>query len=303
MPNLGAVNSSAADRCSVAHLFVVGGGADGSVPHLLDGQSAAAAGVGVDGTTDETDVLVLPVSDSYRSLTSKVVSMFEWVVTHIHFRYVLKTDDDSFVCVSRLLEMLRILPRRKLYLGVVNPAHKVISDMSKTQYERWRDPEYIRLFNRTTYAPYMQGAGYILSADLVEIVVEKARVLPTLPAVEDALIGALVEKVAEATSRPSGFRHKNRDDYAVTVCTQDTEFVLLHKLSQEELAKCKQATQRRRSAACPSGPCVCRNLGRKRKVPRKVIRSFSEAQVMAQQHAARKLGAINTFVDEDGEKL
>ena len=149
----------------------------------------------------------------------------------------------------------------------------------------------------------MQGAGYILSADLVEIVVEKARVLPTLPAVEDALIGALVEKVAEATSRPSGFRHKNRDDYAVTVCTQDTEFVLLHKLSQEELAKCKQATQRRRSAACPSGPCVCRNLGRKRKVPRKVIRSFSEAQIMAQQHAARKLGAINTFVDVDGEKL
>ena len=103
--------------------------------------------------------------------------------------------------------------------------------------------------------------------------------------------------------RPSGFRHKNRDDYAVTVCTQDTEFVLLHKLSQEELTKCRQATQRRRSAACPNGPCVCRSLGRKRKVARKVVRSFSDAQVMAQQRAARLLGSTTTFVDAQGEKL
>ena len=39
------------------------------------------------------------------------------------FKYLLKTDDDSFVCVARLLESLRLLPRTHIYLGVLNPQH------------------------------------------------------------------------------------------------------------------------------------------------------------------------------------
>ena len=146
------------------------------------------------------------------------------------------------------------------------------------QYERWQDPLYVELFNRTVYAPYMQGAGYVLSADVAAVAVRRAGALPMLPAVEDALVGTLVEGDADLTSRPTGFRHKNRDDYAVTVCAQDTEFVLLHKLGEEDLARCRAATQRRRSGACPRGPCVCRNLGRRKKPSRKVVRTFADAE-------------------------
>ena len=85
------------------------------------------------------------------------------------------------------------------------------------------------------------------------------------------------------SSRPSSFRYKNRDDYAVTVCAQDTEFVLLHKLDEEDLSRCRAATVRRRSDACPGGPCVCRNLGRKSKVARKVVRTFSDAEILQQR--------------------
>lgn len=112
---------------------------------------------------------------------------------------------------------------------------------------------------------------YILSADLAKLAARRAAALPKLPAIEDALLGTLVEDAAVPTSRPAAFRHRNRDDYAVRVCAEDTEFVLLHKLDQAELGKCRAATQRRRSAACPGGPCVCRNLGRKMKRPRKVL--------------------------------
>ena len=69
----------------------------------------------------------------------------------------------------------------------------------------------------------------------------------------------------------------------MTVCAQDTEFVLLHKLDEEDLARCRAATVRRRSEACPGGPCVCRNLGRRSKVPRKVVRTFSDAEVLQQR--------------------
>ena len=54
----------------------------------------------------------------------------------------------------RLLELLRPLPRLSLYLGVVNRNHKVIM----TQH-RWADREYVKIFNRSVYPPYMQGAG------------------------------------------------------------------------------------------------------------------------------------------------
>ena len=127
------------------------------------------------------------------------------------------------------------------------------------------------LFNRSVYAPYMQGAGYVLSADLVSSTVARAGSLAVLPTVEDALVGTLIESEAQRVSRPSSFRHKNRDDYAVSVCAEDTEFVLLHKLDETELARCHAATQRRRSERCPRGPCDCRSLGRRPRTPRRVV--------------------------------
>ena len=237
--DLGARESAASDLCSVRYVFVLGGG-KGPARML------------------RADVLELPVPDGYRQISAKVVGALRWAVGAAPFRYLLKTDDDSFVCVARLLELLRPLPRSKLYLGVINPKHNVITADTRTNYERWRDPDYVTFFNRSVYAPYMQvasnrglaascgrrslrcsmhalttpmsdfpcekGAGYILSADLAATAVARADVLPRLTAVEDALVGALVEGDAASTlSRPHAFRHKNRDDYAVTVCEEDTE--------------------------------------------------------------------------------
>ena len=140
------------------------------------------------------DVLELPVEDGYRELTHKVLGALRWAVQHTRFRYLLKTDDDSFVCVARLLEVLRPLPRERLYLGALNAHHHVITQgKAARQYERWKDPAYVALFNRSVYAPYMQGAGYVLSADLVALAAERAARLPQMPAVEDALVGTLVE--------------------------------------------------------------------------------------------------------------
>ena len=183
-PSLGAPGASPSDLCSVRHLFVVGGG-------------KSAARLGSSEQPSERDVLVLPVPDGYRQITAKVLAALKWVASHVSFKYLLKTDDDSFVCASRMLELLRTLPRRLLYLGVVNPAHKVITSGKK--YGRWRDPVYVELFNRSVYAPYMQGAGYVLSADMVAMVVRRAEALPKLPAVEDALVGTLIEGEAQPT--------------------------------------------------------------------------------------------------------
>ena len=126
----------------------------------------------------------------------------------------------------------------------------------------------------------MQGAGYVLSSDLVEHVARRAAPLPRLPAIEDALVGTLVEGHATPTNRPAAFRYKNRDEYAVTVCEKDTEFVLVHKLRLDEMQRCRLATRRRRSERCPKGPCACRSLGQKLRRPRVLVSSFQQAKEM-----------------------
>ena len=274
---LGAPGAGASALCSVAHYFVVGGGTHSA--HVREGAGAEAG-----------DVLVLPVADGYQQIVHKVIGALRWLVASVAFKFVLKTDDDSFVCAARLFELLRTTPRARAYVGVANTHHKVITDDAPTRYERWRDPEYVALFNRTVYAPYMQGAGYLLSADLAAVVVRRAAALRTLPSVEDALVGALAQPDALHISRRTAFRHKNRDDYAVTVCELDTEFVLLHKLTEEDLARCHDATQRRRSERCPRGPCTCRSLGLKLRRPKKLFASFEDA---AKAHAARQARAAN----------
>lgn len=272
---LGAAEAIASELCSMRHYFVVGGGK--RAVHLW-----------------HDDVIVLPVADGYTEIVHKVIGALRWALVHCPAKYLLKTDDDSFVCAARLIELLRTVPRERAYLGVINQHHHVITDQQRDErYERWRDREYVRLFNRTVYAPYMQGAGYVLSADLAELAVRRASALDTLPTVEDALVGTLIEAEATRLSKPTSFRHKNRDDYAVTVCEEDTEFVLLHKLDEEELARCHAATQRRRSERCPRGPCACRSLGHKPRHPRKLVSTFEQAAKLQASKRARRAGSGN----------
>lgn len=270
---LGEADASATELCSVRHYFVVG-----------DGRGAAHLW--------SDDVLVLPVEDGYQQIVHKVVGALRWALATTSFKYLLKTDDDSFVCAARLLELLRSLPREHAYLGVLNAHRKVITSATGTKQSelRWRDLEYVDLFNRSVYAPYMQGAGYILSADLAATVVHRAEALRTLPPVEDALVGTLVEGEATRFNRPSSFRYRNRDDYAMTVCEADTEFVLLHKMAEAELTRCHAATQHRRSERCPRGPCACRSLGAPPRIKRKYVTlgAFDQAHRAAKQLAASK---------------
>lgn len=251
--NLGTAGDADGTGCAVRFLFVMGGG---KRAHVW-----------------QSDMLVLPVADGYRQITQKVLVAFEWTVRHVAFKYLLKTDDDSFVCLARLLELLRPLPRLALYLGAVNRNHAVIMKR-----HRWADKEYVKIFNRTVYPPYMQGAGYVLSHDLVAIVADRGVELARRTAIEDALVGTLLESAARPRSRSVEFRHKTSSpsgrfaaDYALAVCEYDTAFVLLHKLNVAQLKACKGAIQRRRSARCPQGPCACRSLGHRPTHQRRLV--------------------------------
>ena len=100
-------------------------------------------------------------------------------------------------------------------------------------------------------------------------------------------VTTLLEDSATLVNVPSAIRHKNRGEFAVTVCEVDTEFVLVHKLSIDELRRCRLATRQRRSERCPRGPCVCATLGQTLKRKRTLVRSFEAAEEIAAERAAQ----------------
>mmetsp|Transcript_1974 Transcript_1974/g.6522 ORF Transcript_1974/g.6522 Transcript_1974/m.6522 type:complete len:246 (-) Transcript_1974:13-750(-) len=168
------------------------------------------------------------------------------------------------------------MPWHGLYLGYKNKNRSIVTRARLAQRrstdDMWEDEAYRRIFGGTQYAPYMQGAGYVLSRDLVAIAAHRAAGLPELPPIEDALIGALVGPNASITRHdPSAVRFRNTGEYATSVCESDTSFVLVHKLSIAELEACHAATAHRRSSRCPKGPCQCRSLGVRQEGRRRVL--------------------------------
>ena len=53
------------------------------------------------------DVLVLPIQETYTTLTQKVLASFVQIDRNVKFSFLLKVDDDSFVNLSTMVDELR----------------------------------------------------------------------------------------------------------------------------------------------------------------------------------------------------
>lgn len=102
--------------------------------------------------------------DNYRNLTQKLLLAMRRTVHEYNFKYLLKTDDDTYVKLNEVLadlhvyhdklEMLAGQPMPELYWGYFNGRAQV------KQVGKWKEPNY-NLGDR--YLPYALGGGYVLS--------------------------------------------------------------------------------------------------------------------------------------------
>lgn len=150
------------------------------------------------------DILILPMRDSYKNLTQKILRSFEWLQGQhefgVDFKYVLKCDDDSFVRLDSLLhelvqiELIYLKSDRgdlelinddtspylrvnwqvndiephgdlQLYWGYFNGNAKVKSS------GKWKETSWILC---DTYLPYALGGGYVLSKRLITFLAQNA---------------------------------------------------------------------------------------------------------------------------------
>lgn len=165
------------------------------------------------------DLLLLPtVSDKYQFLTEKLLASFAWLSAH-QFTHVLKCDDDSYVRVLLLMQLLSDWPRERLYAGFFDGHARPFSK------GRWQDTDW-DLCDR--YLPYALGGGYILSRDLLHHLAENRDVLRRF-ACEDVSVGAWLAPLKIHR------RHEPRFDTEFRSRGCNNQYIITHKQTPNEM--------------------------------------------------------------------
>ena len=148
------------------------------------------------------DILLGSYIDSYRNLTIKIMHGLDWVKSSCPTQYVLKTDDDVYVNTLLLHQLVNNHTQSTgVYIGLVMQTDSRLS-VIRNQDSRW----YVSLeeYPSPHYPPYASGMGYLLSADVVNQIVEVSHYLAPF-ANEDAYIGVLINNIGVVPVRSGRF--------------------------------------------------------------------------------------------------
>jgi len=175
--------------------------------------------------TEHRDLIVSRVTDSYENLGLKTISGLDWVVQYCpDAEFVLKVDDDMFVQVDKLLELVHSLllegKSQKLVVGnisrgwrpVRNPRSKYY--ITEAQYEG------------DTYPDFATGPSYLVSRAAVIPLVEEALVQKYIH-LEDVFITGVVAQTVGVTRRNTELFKNN----AVRVPARFMGCTLLHTIT------------------------------------------------------------------------
>ncbi|XP_071743230.1 beta-1,3-galactosyltransferase 6 isoform X2 [Lepeophtheirus salmonis] len=115
------------------------------------------------------DLLILPVFDTYITLTKKVLETFIQINRNVDFKYLLKVDDDSYARLPEILDELKNSNyQESLYWGYFKGTGTIF------RHGKWAEQDY-NLCDR--YLPYALGGGYVLSSNLVSFLAENSNLL------------------------------------------------------------------------------------------------------------------------------
>jgi len=125
-------------------------------------------------------VLMEDLLDSYKNLTRKTLYTFIWAAYNVNFLYLFKCDDDTYPQLERLLfELLERESTHRLYWGFF------LQNAPVRRTGKWRDREWSL---GKHYVKFAIGGAYIISSDLIDLVVNNAPYLQLFTN-EDVAVG------------------------------------------------------------------------------------------------------------------
>ncbi|XP_033208263.1 beta-1,3-galactosyltransferase 1-like isoform X2 [Belonocnema kinseyi] len=138
------------------------------------------------------DIIQERFLDTYNNLTLKSVMLLKWVSTNCEpTKYLMKTDDDMFINIPKLLEFLNARPQSNgTLIGCLICNAKPILDPRN----KWYTPKY--MYAEKAYPNYLSGTAYVMSLDVASKLYQEALKTPILH-LEDVYITGVCAKRAK----------------------------------------------------------------------------------------------------------
>ena len=112
---------------------------------------------------ENKDMVLLPTTSLKPYHSQLLLHSLSWAVDNVNFKYLLKCNDQTYVTSTRLLVELQQQPKTGLVWGYFSGNEPVTREGDKAE-ATWN--------LCSTYLPYAQGGGYILSHDVVAMVTD-----------------------------------------------------------------------------------------------------------------------------------
>ncbi len=176
------------------------------------------------------DVIQEDFLDTYRNLTLKTIGALKWATTFCSgARFVMKTDDDVFLNLPNLLQVLMDLSQAdgpRFAVGHVIDGAKPITDRNS----KWFTPT--TLLRRQVYPRYLSGSAYLLSGNIVQDMYNAALSRKTFWLEDIFVTGTLVKEVQAALIHNDRFTITR--PLPVSACFYAT-VISVHEMSSAEL--------------------------------------------------------------------
>ncbi|XP_075226035.1 UDP-GalNAc:beta-1,3-N-acetylgalactosaminyltransferase 2-like isoform X2 [Lycorma delicatula] len=127
------------------------------------------------------DILLLDIIDVYSNLPLKMLNFYRWLnIDNKNYKYILKTDDDVFLDIPKLIKELITNNAKKWDWWSCFRLNWPVQRAGK-----WRE----LYLNLSVYPTFPSGAGYVLHYELVKYINKNFKNLPLNIQGEDVAVG------------------------------------------------------------------------------------------------------------------
>ncbi|XP_064863849.1 UDP-GalNAc:beta-1,3-N-acetylgalactosaminyltransferase 2 [Oncorhynchus nerka] len=142
------------------------------------------------------DIVFVDVVDTYRNVPSKLLQFYKWSVGNAAFDLLLKTDDDCYIDVDKVLMKIdhKGLKRHNFWWGNFRQSWAV------DRIGKWQELEYAS----PAYPAFACGSGYVASRDLVQWLASNAEQLKAYQG-EDVSMGIWMAAVGPQKYQDAGW--------------------------------------------------------------------------------------------------
>jgi len=159
------------------------------------------------------DIILANHMDNFHNNSWKLEMMYEWGYKYCDYEFILKVDDDNYINMKNLFNLIKTLPKTGIYLGRLFKGAEV-----------YRGGKYAVTYEQypmEVYPHFVTGGAVLMSYDVARDIIPYFEKHPFK--LEDVYVGMLVANVRNITGR-----HSSLFQHSWGSCVYNNDAISLH---------------------------------------------------------------------------